>query len=594
MGPAALEACIPCLSPRGRRLGRTPELVLRHVKLTNVGPAPSVELLLRPRLNILEADHGVGRSFLLDIAWWALTRRWPAQVNPGLSAGLPARPCASGKASISVEMATAKGARRHEYVYDRRSEEWTGAGGPVSPALVLYAMADGSVAAWDPARNSWPDDGAPSLRGRTPSYVFTAEELWNGLQGPRGPQTNGLVRDWAGWQKEKGEAFLRLGRVLEALSPCPEDALRPGGLTRVSLDDPRDVPTLEGPFGSPVPVLHASAGVRRILALAYLLVWSWEEHLRACDLLGQEPTAEIVLLVDEVEAHLPPRWQRRIVPALLSVVDALEPDRRGVPSAPRAQVGMQLLVTTQSPLVLASLEPCLDMDRDARLGFDLRSARSLESGPLLEEASLGRSGVSVPRQSTLAGAGSVHADAGDGHGRLPTYQALPDELRRILAECMCSLLDAFLEEVGARPLDFSFADTVMSIIVPPRYSDRYDREFAKKLLVAFMAATDRVCNNEPPRSVIEEMCIWTIFDEAAARVRDEEDCEALPAGDMSGKLEEFRDVFIENTDFKSLWDADFEGSKHVGDVRPANLRFDEWFLPFRPEHPVPPYLESRP
>jgi hypothetical protein len=31
------------------------------------------------------------------------------------------------------------------------------------------------------------------------------------------------------------------------------------------------------PYG-PVPVTQAAAGMRRVLALAYLLVWTWEEH----------------------------------------------------------------------------------------------------------------------------------------------------------------------------------------------------------------------------------------------------------------------------------------------------------------------------
>jgi hypothetical protein len=69
------------------------------------------------------------------------------------------------------------------------------------------------------------------------------------------------------------------------------------------------------PYGQDVPILHASAAMQRIAALGYLLVWSWQEHLRACKTLDTEPADQVVFLVDETEAHLHPRWQRRIVPA---------------------------------------------------------------------------------------------------------------------------------------------------------------------------------------------------------------------------------------------------------------------------------------
>ncbi len=59
------------------------------------------------------------------------------------------------------------------------------------------------------------------------------------------------------------------------------------------------------------------------MALAYLLVWTWQEHLRACEIRGTKPAKEIIFLIDEIEAHLHPQWQRRIVKALLDVMSAL-------------------------------------------------------------------------------------------------------------------------------------------------------------------------------------------------------------------------------------------------------------------------------
>jgi hypothetical protein len=123
------------------------------------------------------------------------------------------------------------------------------------------------------------------------------------------------------------------------------------------------------PYGEETPVLHASAGVRRITSLAYLLVWTWKEHLAACKLLGEEPASQVVFLVDEIEAHLHPRWQRSVVRSLLSVVTQL---------ARAAQV--QIIAATHSPLVMASVEPEFDTRQDAWFDFDLVRAQSDKQG----------------------------------------------------------------------------------------------------------------------------------------------------------------------------------------------------------------------
>ena len=94
-----------------------------------------------------------------------------------------------------------------------------------------------------------------------------------------------------------------------------------------------------------------------------MLVWSWTEHLRASGLFKLHRTQQIVLLVDELEAHLHPRWQRRVLPACLEAVRTLTEDQGASP---------QMLAATHSPLVLASLEPHFDEERDRLFHLDLR------------------------------------------------------------------------------------------------------------------------------------------------------------------------------------------------------------------------------
>lgn len=336
--------------------------MLQHLHLTNVGPAPEMEAELAPRINLITGDNGLGKSFLLDIAWWALTRTWPAKVNSRLVSGLMARPRGPGPASIEFRFDGAATTTGYTSEFDRHTQAWRGrAGRPANPGLVLYAQADGSFSLWDPARNYWRTAGDVDVSERRPAYVFSPREVWDGLKADDGAVLcNGLLTDWALWQREGGEAIAWLEDVLRALSP-PGDVLAPGDLTRLGIDNVQDIPTIRMPYGVDVPVLHASAGIRRIVALAYLLVWSWREHHRASDQLEQPRARQVIFLIDEIEAHLHPRWQRRILKPLLDIVRSLAEDDASV----------QIVAATHSPLIAASLEPLFDPNLDAWFDLDL-------------------------------------------------------------------------------------------------------------------------------------------------------------------------------------------------------------------------------
>jgi hypothetical protein len=171
----------------------------------------------------------------------------------------------------------------------------------------------------------------------------------------------GLERDWINWQEGRKPQFKALEEVLRVLSPVAE-TLRAGPPQRLFIGEGRDRPTLL--IGSQtVPVALASAGVRRVLALAYFLVWAWHEHRVAAELLGKRPESRVVILFDEPETHLHPRWQRTIVPSVLAAVEALRGSSDALP---------QVLVASHSPLVAASLEPLFDRERDDVARLEVR------------------------------------------------------------------------------------------------------------------------------------------------------------------------------------------------------------------------------
>ena len=356
--------------------------MLETLEIKNVGPAAAMRLCLGERLNVLTGDNGLGKSFLLDIAWWVMTRKWPAEINPRLTAGRKAVPASEGPATIEFAFTGKVKTESYESEFLRRDQAWTGRPGrPANPGLVLYAMSDGGFAVWDPARNYWRTRGDVDVQDRPPAYVFSPTQVWDGLPGEEGQWLcNGLIRDWAGWQKEEnGVPFRRLRKALRALSPSGEDILTPGELTRISLDDVRDMPTVSMPYGQDVPLVHASAGIRRIVALAYLLIWAWEEHRKASRVLGEKPTDQVIFLIDEIESHLHPRWQFQVLPSLLEVVVSLT---RLSPNGffPEYARGpeVQILTATHSPMILASIEPVFNAQKDAWFDLDYSGREQAE------------------------------------------------------------------------------------------------------------------------------------------------------------------------------------------------------------------------
>jgi len=364
--------------------------MLESLHLKNVGPAPELRLDLAERLNLITGDNGLGKSFLLDVAWWALTRRWPHDLNENLTSGYAARPIdISRPATIDLALESKAGRVEYSSPYVPDEQSWLGKRGrPWNPGLVIYALADGGFAVWDPARNYWKTKGSvDTIQDRVPAYVFSAKDVWDGLrvsiEGKSTLVCNGLIADWASWIREKSVDAKRMAAVVSLLAPGPgDDRIAPGAtFARLSVNDARDIPTIRLGYGQDVPILYASLGVRRITALAYMLSWAWREHVIASKQLGQPASSRIIMLFDEIEAHLHPRWQRAIVPALLEVMSTLTGDQAA---------SVQLIAATHSPLVLASVESVFDADKDAWFDLDFENRRVvLRKRPFVRHGEVG-------------------------------------------------------------------------------------------------------------------------------------------------------------------------------------------------------------
>lgn len=402
--------------------------MLERVALEHVGPASRMELTFAPRLNLLTGDNGVGKTFLLDIVAWAFAGRWINQPP------LPRR--GAGKPQLLYQF---QGYPPSPASYIPQAESWQESSQRQAP-LVLYARANGAFLVSDPFRieNKSPVGG--EFDGQTSSLFLVDERgLLQGVAAKNGVLlTNGLLRDWSTWQFQYPEAFQKFQASLLALSTQPEE-LRIGKPVRLSTRDAADIPTLGLPYGE-VPITHLSSGMRRIMGLAYMLIWAWFEHRKAAEVLQQAPLRQLALIIDEVEAHLHPRWQRSVLPSVLAVVRELMPEMQ-----------VQLFVSTHAPLVASSLEAHFDDEQDAlfefeltgndvqveratfrRLGevdrwltsevFDLPSARSREGEQILARVNQAMLDSAFDRSRALGLDGELRAILGDTDPFWPTWR----------------------------------------------------------------------------------------------------------------------------------------------------------------------------
>ncbi len=351
--------------------------MITALRLLNVGPADSFDLRFTPGLNVLAGDNGLGKTFVLEAIWAVLTTR------VGGVSGFRRQP---GRDAANAEMGAlfqhrdgpkVEFAPQATWTFDRPKQEWVRgwylgrhtAGFKVREeksneaewrpqSLVVYVKADGAVSMWDSFVARSKIENFPQA-----ATELSAAELWEGKWEAMDRQARrqvcaGFIDDVGRWQGEKAPEFTAISAALAELSE-PDQPLVFDEPARIRLDDRRDYPTLKLPYGT-VPVNLASAGMKRILGLAYALVWAWREHKRVASVVGLPPTRDIILLVDEVEAHLHPLWQRTVLPSLRRAVQSLAPE-----------AGVQLFASTHAPLVLASLEPSFNPDQDALFTFDL-------------------------------------------------------------------------------------------------------------------------------------------------------------------------------------------------------------------------------
>ena len=168
---------------------------------------------------------------------------------------------------------------------------------------------------------------------------------------------------------------------------------------------------------------------------------------------GRSSARQAIILFDEVESHLHPRWQRSMLKSLQEAGGAIF-----------AGMDFQYLVSTHSPLVLASAEPWFDAAQDAWFDIDVAGDPprvALQRRPYVP---LGTAGHWLTSEAfdLATDRGSVEAEEAvlrarevlrEPEPRLDAVMAVHDGLRRTLPELdpFWVRWNAFVERCGGEP-----------------------------------------------------------------------------------------------------------------------------------------------
>ena len=123
--------------------------ILRYLESRGVGPIANLVFHPAERLNVITGDNGLGKTFLLDLAWWALTGDWAERQATPFDVQSPKPPV------IEYSVAQRGDSRPVTAEYSYPASSWeTQESRPTLSGLVVYVRLDGSFAIWDPMNHT--------------------------------------------------------------------------------------------------------------------------------------------------------------------------------------------------------------------------------------------------------------------------------------------------------------------------------------------------------------------------------------------------------------------------------------------------------
>ena len=308
--------------------------MLNTLQISGVGPLKDTEICFNRDINILTGPKGLGKSFLLDVAWWSLTQTWARGV---MAVPFQAKDTPSITYSYTTE-------QHKDYkgtgFFSSIDQQWTTPNDHISnSSIVIYAGANGNFSVYDPIRNS----------KRIGCFDFTPKQVLYGLTANDGKTQlcNGLLYDVAFWQNSGNNSFRDLRKIVSKFGNLHSEVIQMGCLVRDGFSV-SDMPSICLSYDDNIPFIYAPESIKRIITFLYMLVWALSEHKIACKRLGVKPTKNIIFLIDGIEICTPVQWEYHLVSTVLELVYDL-PMQDG---ANKSYASAQLIASTDSPAVL--------------------------------------------------------------------------------------------------------------------------------------------------------------------------------------------------------------------------------------------------
>jgi SIR2-like domain/AAA domain/AAA domain, putative AbiEii toxin, Type IV TA system len=325
-------ARLAALAGRGGRQTQSPatlrSAVIESVRLENIGPFRELKLDLNRRLNLLLGNNGSGKSTLLRAIALALCG------DDERARGTGARLLRAGTSSGWIELKVGADVYRTELVRDID-------GVSVKQTQLTPLQA-----------GTWVILGFPPVRGITtrnppPTEETNPNPLVTDVLPLLLQTTDERLDDVKGWlvsqslRAEGGrgisrEEAARARKLLRSFFGLLDD-LTPGLRLEFDSCDRSTWQVIVKTVDGAIPIDFISQGTISVLG------WVGTVLQRMYEIYPDSPQPEAepaVVLVDEVDAHMHPEWQKALVPVL----------RARLPK-------LQLIATTHSPLVAGGMEP---------------------------------------------------------------------------------------------------------------------------------------------------------------------------------------------------------------------------------------------
>jgi predicted ATP-binding protein involved in virulence len=354
-------------------------MIVTSLKLTNIRAVEAAEFSFQPGFNLIVGINGAGKTTALEalaVCLSAVIRRVNSLRAPASS--FTAADIRVSTDALTVESDVTIGDVSYTYLIHQPRESAVAQPGKAgqtreqtidTPSISTFVgppppVADGRqmlrpLGLFFSTRRAVPSDRAPTRSAVAGGYAAAFAEAFSHRELRLG--------EFAAWMRVRAVLANETSvptRVFDAFEQAVQRFLPGYSDLRVSDDTPPRLFIKRR--GVDIPVRQLSDGERGSLALVLDLT---RRLAQANPELG-DPAAEGpgVVLIDEIDLHLHPRWQREIVGSL-----------------PAAFPGLQFIVTTHSPQVIGEVAPDRIQIMDLGSVFSPTHSLGVDSSRVLEE-----------------------------------------------------------------------------------------------------------------------------------------------------------------------------------------------------------------